>query len=156
MKLYLIRHADAVLEDVAGGDAERWLSARGREAARGLARLLREEGVELDAMVSSPLPRALQTAELLAAGLDYLGTIEVESALAPGYHPRHVLDGLAARGTAIAVIGHEPSISSLGALLIGRPSFPSFHTAQCAALDRGVPTFSARADLMQVHALFVE
>lgn len=56
MKLYLVRHADAVSEDVAGSDDVRWLSARGREAARGLARLLREQNVELDAVVSSPLP----------------------------------------------------------------------------------------------------
>ena len=156
VKLYLIRHADAVPEDVAGGDAERWLSARGREAARGLARLLREQGVELDAIVSSPLPRAIQTAELVAAGLDYLGTIDVEAALAPGYHPRRALDGLAARGAAVAVIGHEPSISTLGAMAVGRPGFPAFRTAQCAAIERGVPTFTARADVMQVHALFLE
>ncbi|MEZ4401600.1 MAG: histidine phosphatase family protein [Kofleriaceae bacterium] len=156
MKLYLIRHADAVPADVAGADHDRWLSPRGRQAARGLARLLREQGVELDAMVSSPLPRAMQTAELLAGGLDYLGPIEVEAALAPGCHPRRVVDGLAARGAAAAVVGHEPTISELAATLIGRPAFPPFHTAQCAALDRGAPTFTARADLMTVQALFVE
>lgn len=156
MKLYLIRHAEAVPEDVAGSDADRWLSPRGREAARGLARLLREQGVELDAIVSSPLPRAVQTAELVAVGLDYLGPIAVEPALAPGCHPRPALERLPEHGAAVAVVGHEPTIALLGALVIGRPAFPAFRTAQCAAIERGVPTFTARADVMQVHALFVE
>jgi phosphohistidine phosphatase len=154
--LYLIRHADAVPEDVAGSDAARWLSARGREAARGLARLLREQRVELDAVITSPLPRAVQTAELVAAGLDFLGFVEVEPGLAPGCHPRVVVDALPGRGRAVAVVGHEPTISMLGALVTGRPAFPSFRTGQCAALDRGAPVFTARPDLMAVHALFLD
>lgn len=160
MKLYLIRHAEAVSEDVAGCDADRWLSPRGREAARGLARLLREQGVALDAIVSSPLPRAVQTAELVAAGLDYLGPIAVDAALAPGCHPRPVVDRLHDHGAAVAVVGHEPTIASLAAILIGRPAFPAFRTAQCAAIERGIqtftPLFTARADTMQVHALFLD
>ena len=156
MKLYLIRHADAVPEDVAGSDAERWLSARGREAARGLARLLREQQVELDAIVTSPLPRAVQTAELLANGLDYLGAVTVLPALAPGCHPRRAAEVLATFGVSVAVIGHEPGISGLGAFVLGRPAFPPMRTAQCCALDRGVPAFIARADTMQVSAFFLD
>jgi phosphohistidine phosphatase len=156
VKLYLVRHADAVSEDVAGSDDVRWLSARGREAARGLARLLREQNVELDAVVSSPLPRAMQTAELVAAGLDYLGVIEAMLHLAPGCHPRRAAEELAARGRAVMVVGHEPTISALGAYLLGRPSFPPFRTAQCSAIEAGVPTFTSRADIMQTHALFVD
>lgn len=156
MKLYLVRHAEAVSEEVAGSDDVRWLSARGREAARGLARLLREQQVELDAVLSSPLPRALQTAELVAGGLDYLGVIEALPALAPGCHPRRAAEEFASRGRAILVVGHEPTMSALGAYLLGKPSFPPFRTAQCSALENGAPTFTARADVMQVHALFVE
>ncbi|MEO8554760.1 MAG: phosphoglycerate mutase family protein [Kofleriaceae bacterium] len=156
VKLYLIRHAEAVSEEVAGGDHDRWLSPRGREAARGLARLLREQRVELDTIISSPLPRALQTAELVAAGLDVLGAVDVEPALAPGFHPRRVIDGLRARGQAIAIVGHEPTISVLTAMLLGQPAFPAFRTGQCCAIERGAPTFTARSDVMQVHALFLE
>ncbi|HVV88299.1 MAG TPA: histidine phosphatase family protein [Kofleriaceae bacterium] len=156
MKLYLIRHADAVPEDVAGSDHERWLSLRGREAARGLARLLRDQGVELDAVATSPLPRAVQTAELVAAGLDYLGAVTVVPSLAPGCHPRRAAELLATLGGAVAVVGHEPGISGLGAYVLGRPAFPPMRTAQCCALDRGAPTFTARADLMQVSALFLD
>ena len=156
MKLFLIRHAEAVSDEVAGGDHDRWLSARGRDAARGLARLLREQHVALDAVIASPLPRAVQTAELVATGLDFLGPIEIEPGLAPGFHPRGVVDRLPRRGQAIAIVGHEPSISAITALLLGQPSFPAFRTAQCCAIERGAPTFTARSDVMQVHALVVE
>jgi phosphohistidine phosphatase len=156
VKLYLVRHAEAVSEDIAGSDDVRWLSARGREAARGLARLLREQHVELDAVVSSPLPRALQTAELVASGLDFLGVVEALPSLAPGCHPRRAAEELTTRGQAVLVVGHEPTMSSLGAYLLGRPAFPSFRTAQCAAIEAGKPTFTSRADLMQTHVLFVD
>ena len=156
MRVFLIRHADAVSEDVAGSDEDRWLSPRGREAARGLARLLREQKIELDAIVSSPLPRAVQTAELVADGLDYLGSIETWRALAPGAHPRRAAGELPARGASVAVVGHEPGISALGALILGLPAFPQLRTAQCCAIEDGAPTFTARADLMAVSALFVE
>ena len=156
MRVFLIRHADAVSEDVAGSDEDRWLSPRGREAARGLARLLREQKVELDAIVSSPLPRAVQTAELVADGLDYLGSIETWRTLAPGAHPRRAAGDLPTRGGSVAVVGHEPGISSLGALILGLPAFPQLRTAQCCAIEDGAPTFTARADLMTVATLFVE
>ena len=156
MKVYLIRHAEAVAESVAGTDEDRWLSPRGREAARGLARLLREQKVELDAVVSSPLPRAVQTAELVADGIDYLGPIEILRGLAPGAHPRRAAEEIAIRGGAVAVVGHEPGISALGALLLGLPAFPQLRTAQACAIEDGAPTFTARADLMRIDALFVE
>ncbi len=156
MKVYLVRHAEAVPEDATLRDEDRFLAARGREAARVLARLLREQGVEPDAIVSSPLPRALQTAELLADGLDYLGVIEVLPALRPGAHPSVAAAELTTRGLAVIVVGHEPMISSLGAFLLGRPAFPGFRTAQCCAIEDNVPTFSARADVLQTVALFVD
>lgn len=156
VKLYLIRHADAVPEDAAGTDADRWLSARGREAARVLARLLREQGVELDALATSPLPRAVQTAELVAAGLDYLGPVTVVPGLAPGCHPRRAAEQLGALGASVAVVGHEPGISGLGAFVLGRPAFPPLRTAQCCAIEQGAPTFTARTDLGLVQTFFLD
>ncbi len=156
MKVYLVRHAEAVPEDVGLGDDDRFLSPRGREHARILARLLREQAVELDAVLSSPLPRAVQTAELVADGLDYLGSIEVLPALRPGAHPRVAATELVTRGMSVLVVGHEPMISSLGAHLLGRPAFPAFRTAQCCAIEHNAPTFSARADVRQTAALFVD
>jgi phosphohistidine phosphatase len=156
MRIYLVRHGDAVPEDEAGSDRDRWLSPRGREAARILGRLLRETNVAPDAIVSSPLPRAVQTAELLAAGLDYIGHIATLRSLEPAAQPRVAAGLIATLGASVVVVGHEPSISALGAFLLGRPSFPPFRTAQCCAIEDGKPTFSARADLDLVQAYFVE
>jgi phosphohistidine phosphatase len=156
MKIYLVRHGDAVSEEIAGSDRDRWLSMVGRQHARGLARLLRENGVEPDAILSSPLPRAVQTAERLADGLDYMGMIETLRALEPSAQPRVAASEIATRGRAVIVVGHEPNMSSLGALLLGLPAFQPFRTAQCCAIENGQPTFLARADLMQVTAMFRE
>ena len=156
MKIYLVRHGDAVPEEDAGSDRDRWLSPRGREAARILARLLREQRLEPDAIVCSPLPRAVQTAELLAQGIDYIGTIVSLRCLEPSAHPRIACTAIAAAGSSIVVVGHEPSISAIGAFLMGRPSFPPFRTAQCCAIEDQKPTFMARADLVQVVPYFVD
>jgi phosphohistidine phosphatase len=156
VRIYLVRHGDAVPEELAGSDRDRWLSARGRESARILARLLREQSVTVEAILSSPLPRAVQTAELIAAGIDYLGTISSRRCFEPGAHPRVAADELMAAGPSVLVVSHEPAISTLGAYLVNLPSFPQFRTAQCCAIENGKPTFSARADLNQVQAYFVD
>ena len=156
MRVYLVRHGEAVPEEDAGSDRDRWLSPRGREAARILGRLLREQGIAPEIIVCSPLPRAVQTAELLAASLDFIGAISSWRCLEPSAMPRVAANQIAAAGMAVVVVGHEPSISSLGAYLMGRPSFPPFRTAQCFALEDGKPTFTARADIDQVQPYFVE
>jgi phosphohistidine phosphatase len=157
MRVILVRHAEAVPEEDAGSDRDRWLSMKGREMARGLARLLREEKVEIDAVVASPLPRAVQTAELLGDGLGYLGAVHTWRSLEPGAHPRPAASAIAELGLhSVVVVGHEPSISMLGAFLAGIPAFPSFRTAQACVLDGARPVFTARADIMKVSALFLD
>lgn len=154
MRIYLVRHGDAVPEEDAGSDRDRWLSAHGREAARVLARLLREQGVAPDTILVSPLPRAVQTAELLAAGLDHLGVVTSLRCLEPSAQPRVAAAAIRDAGEDVLVVSHEPLISALGAFLVGAPGFPQFRTAQCCAIDNGRPTFTARADLGQVTPMF--
>ena len=156
MRIYLVRHGEAVPEDEAGSDRDRWLSPRGREGARILGRLLREQNIVPDTIVCSPLPRAVQTAELIAATIDYIGPISSWRCLEPAAMPRIAANAIGAAGMAVVVVGHEPSISGLGAYLLGRPSFPPFRTAQCFAVEDGKPTFTARADIDQVQPYFVE
>ncbi len=156
MRIYLVRHGDAVPEDEAGSDRDRWLSAKGREGARILGKLLREQKLEPDAILCSPLPRAVQTAELLAASLDFFAPIASRRCFEPSAQPRVAADELRTAGTSVIVVTHEPHISSLGAFLLGIPAFPQFRTAQCCAIENGKPTWTARADLDRVTALFVD
>ncbi len=155
MLIYLVRHGDAIPEEGAGSDRDRWLSPRGREAARVLGRLLRDNKVEPDAFLSSPLPRAVQTAELLATSLDFLGHIPSRRCLEPSAHPRVAAAEIMDAGRAVVVVSHEPFISALGALLLGVPAMLSFRTAQCCAIENGKPLFTARADLGTVTPLIV-
>ena len=134
----------------------RGLRAMGRDHARVLGRLLREQRVEPDVILSSPLPRAVQTAELLAQALDYIDVVTSLRCLEPSAHPRVAANAVLAAGANVIVVSHEPAVSSLGAFLLGRPSFPQFRTAQCCAIEDGKPTFTARADLDTVQTLFVD
>jgi phosphohistidine phosphatase len=156
VRIYLVRHGDAVPEEDAGSDRDRWLSPRGREAARVLGRLLREQGIAPDVILCSPLPRAVQTAELLAASIDYLGTISSRRCFEPSAQPRVAASELSLAGQAVLIVGHEPSLSSIGAYLMSRPAFPQFRTAQCCAIEHGKPTWTARADVARVQAYFVD
>ena len=121
-----------------------------------LGRLLRDQAIAPDVIISSPLPRAVQTAELLASTLDYLAPIGTLRCLEPSAQPRVAANEIAARGASVIAVGHEPSISSLGAYLLGRPAFPPFRTAQCCAIEDGKPTWLARSDLGTVAAYFID
>jgi len=156
VRIFLVRHGDAVPEEDAGSDRDRWLSAKGREHVRVLGRLLREQGLQPEAILSSPLPRAAQTAELLAQALDYIGVIASLRCLEPGAHPRVAAGEIRAAASPVIVVSHEPTISSLGAFILGRPAFQQFRTAQCCAIENGKPTWTARSDLDRVTALFVD
>jgi len=110
VQLYLVRHG---IPTSAPTDADRALSEEGRElfalGVRGLGRL----GVRLDRVVSSPLLRAVQTAELLAPLLAGERSEAEALAHAPA---RETLDCIA-DGEAVALVGHEPWLSELIAWL---------------------------------------
>lgn len=125
-ELLLLRHgiAEPLLDE--GEDPQRSLTPEGRErTAQQLERLL-ELGLGCDLVLSSPLVRARQTAELaVAAGL--APELELASALAPLADPLPLLERwlgpLSPRPgwRRLAFVGHEPDLSTLAALLIGVP-----------------------------------
>src|SRR5215475_10213162 len=119
MRILLIRHAHAI----EGGrvDEERWLTDKGRGVARKVGERLRDEGHAPDAIVTSPLVRAVQTAELVGRGLKYKGVVEVLAELAPDGSIGAAAAALAERGGLVMVVGHEPGISALASHLAGRP-----------------------------------
>ncbi len=136
--ILLIRHAHAVDRDEADGDDDgRWLTAKGRQVARHMGEALRRRGLSLDEVWTSPLVRAVQTAELVAAGAGYAGAVMVLPALAPGGRIRRIADALEARAGVIAAVGHESDISQVAAHLSGQPAFPPFKKGQVVAIDGG-------------------
>ncbi len=134
-----MRHSLAVHADHSLTDEQRYLSEAGRARATQMGKMLRERGVECDAIVTSPLVRAVQTVELVQAALGAEVWVQVLPSLAPGHPPRLPAQELAALGVNVLVVGHEPGISGLGAFLTSRPSFPPFRPGQICALERGRP-----------------
>ena len=118
MRLLIVRHAEAA---AGNPDELRPLTSEGREHARALGARLREQGFAADAVVSSPLLRARETAEALR-----LGEPVVDERLAPGATPFHVRDAATGRGETVVVVGHQPDLSKAVAALTGgdEPAFP--------------------------------
>ena len=126
MELYILRHGDAV-DRVTGGytrDEERPLTEQGREEARLAGSALAALGVRPDLLLTSPLVRARQTAELVAEAVPpRRGPLE-SAALAPGGRPEAVLAALREAGGARAalLVGHMPDLGELvGWLVWGQP-----------------------------------
>lgn len=136
-----MRHATAIDETLALGDPMRMLTAHGRTQARRLGDGLRGRGCALSHVWTSPLVRAVQTAELVAAAVGATCTVDVAPDLAPEASPRALVARLGALpADAIAlVVGHEPNLSALGSLLLGDPSFVALAKAEAVRIvDREV------------------
>ena len=121
-ELYFIRHGLAEDRgDAWPDDSKRPLTDEGmsriRKAARGLARI----GVTIEVVLTSPLVRARQTAEQLAAGLDPRPSMVNVDSLAPDGSYAAVIADLEKHGrkSRIALVGHEPMIGELAARFIG-------------------------------------
>jgi phosphohistidine phosphatase len=120
--IYLIRHAEAVPHgDPNFEDDERPLLDLGRKQARQLGAALMAHGIRFDAVISSPLPRALATAEeILFAMGPTTPEIKTHAALAPGGKARKI-DRLLLKteGESIALVGHQPDLGFYAGRLIG-------------------------------------
>jgi phosphohistidine phosphatase len=139
--LYLVRHGIAETTS-SGGDADRRLTVEGtrklRRAALGLKRL----GVVPDAILSSPLRRAEQTATILAAVLSPDLPVEIYPLLAPGNPVGAIVDGLRAhrRRHCLMLVGHQPSLGELASqLLTGSTELVTlpFRKGSVAAIQTG-------------------
>ena len=126
VQLVIVRHAEAAAGEP---DELRSLTPEGREAARALGERLAADGVRPDAVLSSPLLRARETAQELArpAGVEP----EPDERLAPGATAEGVRAAAAERGKTVVVVGHQPDCSRIAAALTGGPE-PAF--APCAML----------------------
>lgn len=122
MKLYLLRHGDAADHGDSRypNDADRPLTTKGLQRTKLLAHALRQWEISFDAILTSPLVRARQTAEALARGLRFHGHPEQIAHLAPSGDVEklvHHLNRLRPTPANILVVGHEPYLSSLISLL---------------------------------------
>ena len=138
-QLYLLRHGLAVpygTPDI--DDDDRPLTLEGERRVRGVGRALKRLKVKPDRIVTSPLPRALRTAEIIAEVMEKPDLIEVADELRAHRDAASIQDWLKTRTEErLMVVGHNPSLSQLlGRLVVGpdHPSIGDLHKAGVAAL----------------------
>lgn len=127
MNLYLIRHAEAM--PVGGNiptDYDRPLSPRGIDDAALMGRALVRLDPNIDIVITSPLPRAVQTGEIIGSEVSDHAIFHSSQHLAPGFRQKSLLEeivALSAGANAIA-IGHQPDIGMFaGFLCADAPGF---------------------------------
>jgi phosphohistidine phosphatase len=134
VRVTLIRHGEA--GDDAPRDELRSLTMRGRATAARVGRSLRKRGGDFTLIASSPLVRALQTAEIVAAGVGYGGRLVVTETLVPEGKVSRTIAWLSTLEgeDSIALVAHEPILSTLAGALVGLERFPALRKGEALRL----------------------
>jgi phosphohistidine phosphatase len=141
--LYLVRHGIALphgTPDIA--DDDRPLTEQGRKRMRDVARGLARLEIHVERIISSPLPRARQTAEIVADVLDFPESLEFADALRVDRSASDIAQWLSNRSEeSLMLVGHNPSLSELvGFLTLGEPrSVVDLRRGGVAALTQAGP-----------------
>lgn len=123
MQLYLLRHAVALEREEFKGDSdsERPLTADGRKKMRRAARGMRKLGISFDLILSSPLVRARDTADIVAHEFTTRRHLKLTDHLKPGADQKALVQALRKIEHArdVVLVGHEPDLSILLSRLLG-------------------------------------
>ena len=112
MKICFLRHGEADWPDWNKPDDERPLTDRGRREMKRVAKFLDRLEFSVDAILTSPLPRASQTAELVAQRLG-IG-MQIEPKLTHGFSLERLRQMVGkVEGESVMVVGHEPEFSAV-------------------------------------------
>ena len=132
MQLYFLRHGEADWPGWTKPDDERPLTDSGKKEVQQVAKFLNRLKVEPDLIVTSPLPRALQTAEIAAEQLKT--KLRQDEALEPGFGISELSTVLKRhRSKVLMLVGHEPDFSSVISALTG--AFLKLSKAGVALVD---------------------
>ena len=139
MQIFLVRHANAVDETLDVRDPMRFLTPDGRHQALQLGDRLRWHDCTPTHVWSSPFVRAVQTAELLVAGLHSEVAVAVAPALAPGSTTTPLVAAIRAlpADSCVVLVSHEPQLSMIGAALLGHRDVVTLGRAEAARIVNG-------------------
>ena len=126
-QLYLFRHGIALphgTPDIA--DDDRPLTSKGERRVREVSYGIKKLKPKLDKIVTSPLPRAYRTAEILARVLGQPDLLETADALRAGESASAIASWLESRSEdRLMIVGHNPSLTDLiGLLVLGECASP--------------------------------
>lgn len=122
MILYVMRHAEAVEGSDLLQDDWRYLSEKGRYAAKKMSSSIAKYGPKPRLTITSPLTRAVQTAEIAAEKACRINVVVASELLLPGADIGELVTHLKGCRDAkrVMLVGHEPQLGSLVATLLGR------------------------------------
>src|SRR2546423_7282150 len=124
MEIYVLRHG--IAEDAAKGqsDADRALTDEGRKKLTAVMERAAKAEVEPSQILTSPLKRAVQTAEIAAKVLGHTAPLVRIEALVPDSSPQKVWNEIRERRaeSALLLAGHEPLLSHLVSYLLSAPA----------------------------------
>ncbi len=121
MKLYIVRHAIAVPHGTPGvAEDERPLTPEGISKMEKAARGLRALEVKPDLVLSSPLPRARKTAEIVLAALGAKIKLSLTDTLAPGGRRSDLYRELEKQSAleSVMIVGHQPSLGEIAGEIV--------------------------------------
>ena len=121
MQVYLLRHGIAQKDSPNGSDADRALTQDGRRKLRQVLKAASDAQVKPTLILSSPLKRAMQTAEVAQSVLGYKEEIVPSKALLPGASVDEVWQEIRVHKDepALMLVGHNPLFAELSGYLLG-------------------------------------
>ncbi|MFH1753922.1 MAG: phosphohistidine phosphatase SixA [Candidatus Omnitrophota bacterium] len=138
MKIYFLRHGEAVDKTPGIEDKDRPLTSFGAATISNLARSLKGRASGFDMVFTSPLLRAAQTADIMANLLGCKDRIERSKSLLVGTPISTLIGELKRRRglKKILIVGHQPQIGMVVSFLTGaRESDMSISKGSCALVD---------------------
>lgn len=148
MLLHLIRHAEA--EPHRLDDFSRCLTEKGFKQARRIGCFMKEQCLRPEIILTSPVVRARETAEIIAKLMGKPPLTEVPWA-ACGMNPEVALTELSGyvKLDSVMIVGHEPDLSSLSAALIGLGRSESIQVAKASLLGVSLPRLQMGSGILQ-------
>lgn len=161
MILYMMRHTDA--GKFRGNpllDSKRALTKEGKEQCMLMARALNALKVHPDVIVSSPLKRALQSAQFVGTELGYDAKVEISQSLAPGakYLEFQAMMAAYAGRDSILVVGHNPNVYRFLGQLIAGTAGPAIRmrkgSVACVDMKKHPPRLQWLLDVRTARGLY--
>lgn len=120
MIIHIVRHAEAIERTPDVPEEHRFLTRRGRRRFRDVAKSLVTLGMKPYVILTSPLVRSVQTADILGEKLRYKRELTVAAKLAPGFRPEALEELLQEYPQAdeIVLVGHEPDLGLVAQSLL--------------------------------------
>ncbi|MEE8359821.1 MAG: phosphohistidine phosphatase SixA [Candidatus Omnitrophota bacterium] len=138
MKLYFLRHAEAIEKIPGMEDKDRPLTSFGAATMSNLAKFLKGDSSGLDTVLTSPLLRAIQTADIVANTFGCKDRVSASENLLVGTPPEVLLDELKSykSSKSILLVGHQPHIGIVISFLTGvKESDMNISKGSCALVE---------------------